>query len=67
MTAEREGLAAWLKKNPEPDVRELVEKFGGWSRVPVEAWREFDRQMADWKARYRRRHGSEESKGLTGV
>jgi hypothetical protein len=53
---ESEGVADRLKKNPEPSLQELVERHGGFSRVPPEAWAEFDRKMDDWKRRYRRRH-----------
>jgi hypothetical protein len=53
---ELEGFAEWLEKNPEPSLQELVECYGGFSRVPVEAWQEFDRRMEDWKRRYLQRH-----------
>jgi hypothetical protein len=36
-------------------LQELVERYGGFARVPVEAWQEFDRRMEDWKRRYRQR------------
>jgi hypothetical protein len=56
MTAAPEGFAEWLKQNPEPNLQELVERYGGFSRVPVEAWQKFDKRMDDWKRRYRQRH-----------
>jgi hypothetical protein len=56
MTDEPDGFAEWLKNNPEPSLAELVERWGGFSKVPVEAWKKFDRKMADWKLRYQQHH-----------
>jgi hypothetical protein len=38
-------FAEWLAAHPEPSLQELVERYGGYSRVPPEAWAEFDRRM----------------------
>ena len=51
-----ETFSEWLADNPEPSVAELVERWGGYSKVPVEAWREFDHRMARWREAYRRRY-----------
>jgi hypothetical protein len=38
MADDHEGFAEWLKQNPEPSLQELAEGYGGYSKVPVEAW-----------------------------
>jgi hypothetical protein len=54
MIDQHKAFAEWLRRNPEPDLQELVERYGGFSKVPVEAWQEFDRRIFNWKDRYRR-------------
>jgi hypothetical protein len=46
----------WLAQNPEPSLAELVEKYGGYSRIPPDVWADYDRRMADWRERYKHRH-----------
>jgi hypothetical protein len=67
--------AEWVRKNPPPDLQELVAKYGGYnrvrqrqagvdphgsrcvSRIPPEAWAEYDAAMAQWQeARRARMH-----------
>ena len=31
-------LPQWIAANPEPDPQALAERYGGYSRVPVEEW-----------------------------
>jgi len=50
-----DGYADWLRANPAPDLQDLVERFGGYSNITAEAWAEYDRAMADWQERRRRR------------
>ena len=45
----------WIKKYPPPDLQQLAERYGGLSRVPVEAWKEFDAAKAEWELRRRKR------------
>ena len=52
-------LAEWLEANPEPSLAELVERHGGYSKVPVAAWIDFDRRMERWREAYKQRHMSE--------
>jgi len=47
----------WVKDNPLPDLQELVQRYGGFSKVPVDAWNEFDQQKAGWEACRRWRLG----------
>jgi hypothetical protein len=47
-------FAEWLADHPEPT--ELVERYGGYSHVPPEAWRDFDRRMERWREAYKQRH-----------
>jgi hypothetical protein len=54
-----ETFSEWLAANPEPSLQELVERHGGFARVPVAAWLDFDRRMARWRESYRRRHQDE--------
>jgi hypothetical protein len=51
-----DSFAAWLAKDPAPDPQMLAEKHGGWSKVPIPAWQRFDRAVAAWKERLRKRH-----------
>jgi hypothetical protein len=40
---------------PPPDLLALVARYGGFSKVPVEAWRAFDKRVAKYKAQTHRR------------
>jgi hypothetical protein len=51
-------FAEWLADHPEPSLQELVERYGGYSRVPPEAWAEFDRRMERWREEYKQRQES---------
>jgi hypothetical protein len=33
----------------------LVQRYGGYQRVPADAWAQFDLDIADWQARRIRR------------
>ena len=37
-----------------PDLQAFVARYGGFSKVPVEAWRNFDRRVAKYKVALRR-------------
>jgi len=50
------SFSEWLRDNPEPNLQELVERYGGYARVPIEAWRRFDADMKRWQEAYRKRH-----------
>ena len=50
------GGCAWLADNPCPTLADLIAKHGGYSCIPDKAWADFDREIADWKARLRARH-----------
>ena len=41
--------------NPAPDLQELVARHDGYNKVTPEAWAEYDRAMAEWQERRRRR------------
>ena len=45
----------WLKRSPAPDLQDLVQRYGGYHRVPADAWAQFDLDIADWQARRIRR------------
>jgi hypothetical protein len=45
-------LPQWIAANPEPDPQALAERYGGYSRVPVEEWSRLDRLILDWQRRY---------------
>jgi hypothetical protein len=49
-------FAEWLADHPQPSQQELVERYGGYSRVPPEAWAAFDRRMQHWREEYKQRH-----------
>jgi hypothetical protein len=44
-----ESFAAWLRKNPAPDLQQLVERFGGYDKITAEAWAAYDAAMAEWQ------------------
>jgi hypothetical protein len=46
----------WLEQNPMPTLAELIERHGGYPKIPAEAWKTFDRAMVDWQFNYRNRH-----------
>jgi hypothetical protein len=39
--------------NPAPDLHALVERHGGYERIPPEAWAQHDQAMAEWQERQR--------------
>jgi hypothetical protein len=57
--AQPETFAEWLAENPEPSLQELVERHGGYSRIRVEAWADFDRRMERWREAYKQQHKDE--------
>jgi hypothetical protein len=44
-------LTAESSLPPRPDLLALVARYGGFSKVPVEAWAAFDRRLAKYRAR----------------
>jgi hypothetical protein len=54
------SFSDWLADNPEPSLAALVERHGGFSKVPAEAWLRFDRDMKRWQEAYRKRHEGEQ-------
>ena len=53
----------WIKRYPPPDLQALAERYGGLSRVPVEAWREFDAAKERWESCDVRGSRNESGKG----
>jgi len=51
-----DDYGGWLKANPAPDLQELVARYGGYNRIPPEAWERYDAAMADWQERRKLRH-----------
>jgi hypothetical protein len=47
--------AEWIGKDPAPDLQELVAHFGGYDKIPPEAWAAYDKTMAAWQLRRRAR------------
>jgi hypothetical protein len=45
--------AAWLEKNPAPDARELIAKYGNSDSIPQQAWEEYALAMRRWWQRRR--------------
>jgi hypothetical protein len=37
--------------HPQPALHDLVQRYGGYHRVPADAWAQFDQDTADWQAR----------------
>jgi hypothetical protein len=38
----------WVQDNPPPNLMELVERFGGFARVPPEEWIIYDKAYREW-------------------
>jgi len=51
-----------IDTDPPPDLRELVARFGGYSKITLEAWAEWDRANEEWQQRRRRRLEQGENK-----
>jgi hypothetical protein len=41
------------QQDPAPDLHELIEKHGGYDRIPPEAWAQWDRLSEAWRRRHR--------------
>jgi hypothetical protein len=39
------------KPDPPPDLIEFIRHYGGYAKVTVEGWREWERIKAEWEAR----------------
>jgi hypothetical protein len=39
------------KPDPPPDLIEYIRHYGGYAKVTVEGWREWERIKAEWEAR----------------
>jgi hypothetical protein len=37
------------RNEPAPDLQELVRAWGGYNKIPPDAWREFDAAMKAWR------------------
>jgi hypothetical protein len=35
---------------PPPDLHALMRQYGVYSKIPPEAWEQYDREMEQWKA-----------------
>jgi hypothetical protein len=55
--AEPGGFGEWLKKNPPPDLQDLVAKFG-YSKITPQAWALFEAESDEWRHRYRLRNNT---------
>ena len=51
-----ETFTAWLCENPAPRLEDLVRQHGSFREIPPAAWIDWERRMADWRARSRNRH-----------
>jgi hypothetical protein len=41
------------QKIPPPSLEDLVQKYGGWDRVPPEAWKKYEAERKAWQDRIR--------------
>ena len=39
---------AWLAAHPAPDLQKLVDDWGGWEKIPAEAWARHDAAWRTW-------------------
>jgi hypothetical protein len=44
-----DDLTEWEHRHPQPDAQQLAERYGGYSKVPVEHWSRFDRLIVAWR------------------
>jgi hypothetical protein len=35
---------------PPPDLHALIKQYGAYSAIPPQAWADYDRAVAEWKA-----------------
>jgi hypothetical protein len=49
------SFGEWLREHPEPSLQELVQRHGGFSKVPPEVWHRFDAELRAWQEAYRKR------------
>ena len=52
-----DDFTVWLTINPEPDIAELIAKYGSYGAIPAEAWRDFDGRVKAWQRLRRERYG----------
>jgi hypothetical protein len=38
-----------MDRSPPPNLQSLVQQFGGYDRIPFEAWATYDRDLARWR------------------
>jgi hypothetical protein len=41
----------WAKLNAPPDLQALVKRWGGYDKIPVAAWAQWDQEVAAWQER----------------
>ena len=51
MDATSADFTEWLIRNPQPALRDLVQRYAAYHRVPADAWAQFDLDIADRQAR----------------
>lgn len=44
-----DDIESWISRNPPPDLEGMVERWGGWDKIPDEAWRRFSEDMVRWQ------------------
>jgi hypothetical protein len=42
-----------LREHPCPDLQALMQRWGGYDHISLQAWNEYDQAMAEWRRAYR--------------
>ena len=56
-TRDEPDFVLWLRANPRPDLQQLVSTYGGYDKIPGDAWADFDQARLDWNERRKTRLG----------
>ncbi|MBO0715750.1 MAG: hypothetical protein J2P55_00235 [Rhizobiales bacterium] len=53
-----EGFAAWLARNPEPKLQDIIDFAGSYWQITAVDWEAYQAALADWRERYRLRNNT---------
>lgn len=58
MTTGDDDYARWLREHPWPELQDLIDRFGGYSKITAEAWAEYDEAVRQWQELRQKRYPS---------
>ena len=51
LNTQSDEFSEWIKHDPPPDLQLLIAEFGGYAKVPGEAWDSFAQDYKQWEMR----------------